>query len=274
MFFHYLSERKQCVHIGNDNSDIGTLTCGVPQGSILGPLLFLLYIYDISKCSNLLKFLLFADDTCLSYSFETNTNTESVLNKELQKVTDWLVTNRLSLNVDKSKYLIFSLNNKRDKLNITMNNEKLQEKEYAKYLGVIIDRKLNWKKHISQTKLRLSKGIGILYRVRNYVTKSTLISLYYSFIQSNVNYCLLNWGSAPASTLKTIKTSLNKAVRVMCFKDNRYHANILYEELNILPLQHCYNLNLAIFMWKLEHARLPDNITSKYQRISHKYNTR
>ena len=124
-FESYLSERKQCVHIGNDNSDIGTLTCGVPQGSILGPLLFLLYINDKTKCSNLLKFLLFADDTCLSYPFETTTNTESVLNKELQKVTDWLVTNRLSLNVDKSNYRIFSLSNKRDKLNLTMNNEKL-----------------------------------------------------------------------------------------------------------------------------------------------------
>ena len=132
-----------------------------------------------------MKFILFADDTCLQYSFEPNAKIESVLNNELEKVTDWLITNRLSLNVDKSNYLIFSLHNKRDKYNITMNNDKLQEKDYTKYLDIIIDRKLNWKQHVSQTKLRLSKGIGILYRLRSYVTKSTLISLYFDFIQSN-----------------------------------------------------------------------------------------
>ena len=85
-FESYLSKRKQCVSIGNTNSEIGMLTCGVPQGSILGPLLFLLYINDITKSSNLLKFLLFADDTCLSYSF--NENPETIINEELQKVTD------------------------------------------------------------------------------------------------------------------------------------------------------------------------------------------
>ena len=97
-------------------------------------------------------------------------------------------------------------------LNNTMNNEILHEKEETEYLGIIIDRKLNWKKHISQIKLRLSKGIGILYRMRNYITKSTLRSLYFAFIQSNIYYCLLNWGSAPTLNLKTIKTSQNKAV--------------------------------------------------------------
>ena len=112
-FESYLNERKQCVSIGNTISDVKTLTCGVPQGSILGPLLFLLYINDINKSSNLLKFLLFADDTCLSYSFKPNAKTETTINEELQKVTEWLVTNRLFLNVDKSNYLFFSLKKKR-----------------------------------------------------------------------------------------------------------------------------------------------------------------
>ena len=129
-FESYLSKRKQRVSIGDTNSEIGMLTCGVPQGNILGPLLFLLYINDITKSSNLLKFLLFADDTCLSYSFKPNENPESIINKELKKVTDWLVANRLSLNVDKSNYLIFSLIKKREKFNISMDNEILQEKEH------------------------------------------------------------------------------------------------------------------------------------------------
>ena len=104
-FESYLSERKQCVSIGNTKSEIGMLSCGVLQGSILGPLLFLLYINDITKSSNLLKFLLFADAIYLSYSIKPNENPKSIINEELQKVTDWLVANRLPLNVDKSHFL-------------------------------------------------------------------------------------------------------------------------------------------------------------------------
>ena len=81
-----------------------------------------------------------------------------------------------------------------------------------------------------------------------------IISLYFACIQSKINYCLLNWGNAPTTSLKSIKTSLNKAVRVICFKDNRYHANSLYKELNILPLEDCYKLKLAIFMWKITNS--------------------
>ena len=155
-----------------------------------------------------------------------------------------------------------------------MNNEILQEKENMKYLGVILDNKLTWKNHITQTNLRLSKGIGILYKLRQFVSQSTLKSLYFAFVQSNINYCLLNWGNAAPTNLAPIKTSLNKALRIMCFKDPRYHANILYEELRILPFDKTHKLQLAKFMWKLKHERFPLHTLSKYTTITHRYNTR
>ena len=108
-----------------------------------------------------------------------------------------------------------------------MNNEILQEKEHTKYLGVILDNKLTWKNHITQTNLRISKGIGILHKLRQCVSQSTLRSLYFAFVQSNVNYCLLNWGNAAPSNLTPIKTNLNKALRIMCYKGPMYHANII-----------------------------------------------
>ena len=112
-FESYLSNRKQCVGIGDTISEIKTIKCGVPRGSILGPLLFLLYINDITNSSTLLKFLLFADDTCLSYNYnESNPETELLLRQELQRISDWLITNRLTINVDKSNYLIFSTGKK------------------------------------------------------------------------------------------------------------------------------------------------------------------
>ena len=138
-----------------------------------------------------------------------------------------------------------------------MNKEILHEKECTKYLRVILDNKLIWKSHIAQTHFRLSKGIGILYKLRQYVSQSALRSLYFAFVHSNISYCLLNWGNAAPSNLTQIKRSLNKALRIMCYKDRMYHANTLYKKLNILPFEETYKLQLAKFMWKLEHDRLP-----------------
>ena len=142
------------------------------------------------------------------------------------------------------------------KFHLTLNNI-LQEKDHTKYLGVIIDNNLTWKNHITQIKLRLSKGIGILYKLRQVVSQSVLRSLYFAFVQSNINYCLLNWGNAAPINLTQIKTSLNKALRVMCFKDPRYHAHTLYKELKILPFEETYKQQLAKFMWTVKQNILP-----------------
>ena len=136
----------------------------------MGPLLFLLYINDITNSYTLFKFLLFADDTCLSYNYdESNPETELSLQRELQRISDWLITNRRTINVDKSNYQIFSTG-KKQKLTLAMNNEILREKEFTKYLSVVINNKLTWNQHITQTNLRLSKGVGVLYKLRRLCT--------------------------------------------------------------------------------------------------------
>ena len=114
-FESYLLNRTQCVSIGNIKSDIDMIKCGVPQGSILGPLLFLIYINDITKSSNILNFLLFADDTCLSFSYdESNHETEQLLNQEMQKISIWLATNKLTLNVGGQVKLFNLLHRKKE----------------------------------------------------------------------------------------------------------------------------------------------------------------
>ena len=104
--------------------------------------------------------------------------------------------------------------------------------------------------------------------------KQTLRTLYFTFMQSNINYCLLNWGGAASIHLNRIRVSLNKAVRALCFKNGKQNANILYKELDLLPLDESYKLHLATFMWKLENNKLPESITSKYTNTTHTYNTR
>ena len=128
----------QSTEIGDTLSEMKYIKCGVPQGSILGPLLFLLYIIDITASSSSFRFFLFADDTSILFSHKDNP--EKIINRELQKVSDWLSTNKLRLNVGKSKLLSLSLCNKQ-MVAISI-NETIEETRGAKYLGVLIDNKL------------------------------------------------------------------------------------------------------------------------------------
>ena len=261
----YLSNRYQKVKIGNTLSDERKIIHGVPQGSVLGPILFLLYINDIQNSSNILKFYLFADDTSTIYSHNNLKEIEKIYNEELIKISEWLKANKLTLNVLKSKVVIF--HSKYKKLNqqivIKINQTPIEENNYAKYLGVLIDKNLTWSHHIQNINLKLSKGQGILYRLRCYVSKPVLRTLYYSFIQPYVDYGLLNWGSAPKSYLEPIR----KIIRIICFKDKYESTNGLFKDFNILDFDENYKYKLGIFMYKLNNNLLPENIDKMFKRL-------
>ena len=196
-FKSYLSNRKQCVQIGQTVSSLQTAQCGVPQGSILGPLLFHLCVNDISQSSNLVNFHLFADDTSVFCSNKDNEMMEVSLNNELHNISNWLKANKLSLNVKKSD--VIHINNKRSdnsqKINLCFESEMLEVKSHAKYLGVLLGDNLNWKAQIQHVNLTISKGLGILAKLRQVVPEKTLRSLYNSFIQPHIDYGSLVWGS-------------------------------------------------------------------------------
>ena len=146
-FQSYLSNRKQYVSIDRHSSELLEINCGLPQGSVLGPLLFLIYENDLPNISTVLNFYLFADDTNIYYESASLQDLEKTINKELNKLYLWLNVNRLSLNVDKTNYIIFHPYNKPVKHHITIkiNKKATNEKEYIKYLGVLIDSSLSWK---------------------------------------------------------------------------------------------------------------------------------
>ena len=268
-FKSYLSERMQCTEIGNTQSNLNFIKSGVPQGSILGPLLFLLYINDIVLSSDVFKYILFADDTSLFYSHKNKKEASKIINSELTKITQWLAANKLSLNVSKSKLLVFS--NKRnneddvdDHINILLNGQILKEVDHAKYLGVLIDNKIKWNYHIDSIKLKLSKGIGLLAKIRHFVPSDTRRSLYFSFMNPYIDYNLLNWGMAPASNLDQINKKIKKAARIISFKDRDTPSTPLFKALKILPLTKSIELRQANYMWKLLNGFLPQSLSSNF----------
>ena len=184
-FRSYLLKRAQETVVGNRSSNKSFITCGVPQGSLLGPLLFLLYVNDIYCSSKKLNLYLFADDTNILHSHKDLKTLEKEMNVELHNVYQWLVSNKLTLNLKKTNFVIFRPYQKRLPFfpTIYINNRQtntlthLEYKDHVKYLGVLINYKLSWKNHIDSITLKLSKTIGLLSKIRHFVPFHTLVSI-------------------------------------------------------------------------------------------------
>ena len=188
----------------NTNSVSMKVTCGVPQGSILGPLLFILYINDIANVSNIFKINLFADDTSL---FHTHDNFEIVIketNEELIWISTWLATNKLVLNISKTNYMIFTSKGKSYNMNfsnIKIDGNNIQQVNKTKFLGIIIEQHLNWATHISHICNIIARNVGILQKLQYFVPTYVLKIQYHSLILSHLQYCTLLWANSYYSHL-------------------------------------------------------------------------
>ena len=158
-FQSYLSGRTQYVTVNGHVSDPLPITCGVPQGSVLGPLLFLIYVNDLPNVSKVMQFYLFADDTSIYFDSDNLFNLQKIVNRELKKVRKWLEANRLALNIDKTNYVIF--HSPTNNVRIKLGSKPISRVNSIKYLGVLIDSTLSWKPHIVELSKKLARTSGI-----------------------------------------------------------------------------------------------------------------
>ena len=200
----YLSNRLQFVGVNGHTLRNQTVQFGVPQGSVLRPFLFSLYINDFQNASEI-KIARFADDTLLYLSTKKFLGFEKRVNKSLDQISQWINSNKLTINLSKSKLMLVGPSVITDNQMLTfvlkIQNQNLERVKEYKYLGVIFDEKLNWKAHISHLTNKLSKVAGIFYKLRKIVNKNTLIQVYYALVHSHLIYGILSWGRACKSAI-------------------------------------------------------------------------
>ena len=272
----YLMNRYQYVNINGTNSDYMNVLCGVPQGSILGPILFILYINDMCNVSILLKPILFADDTNLFYSGKDIKELCSVVSIELDKLCTWFQVNKLSLNTSKTNFMVFTNKSCDDTYHVCMNGLLLSRVFVTKFLGVHMDSKLDWNYHINIVRNKIAKKVSVMNRVKHVLTSSALYSLYCTLVMPYLTYCCEVWGNNYKTRIHSLFILQKRAIRICLNTDYKCHTKPLFYQLRSLNVFDTIDFNSLVFMYKAFHNLLPTSLMSYFKKVndSHNHNTR
>ena len=254
----YFSERAQFVEFNNVRSSPQGISCRVPQGSILGPLFFILYVNDLNNAP-LLDVILFADDTNLFISHNDPGYLNDTLNSELNNLSSWFAANRLSLNLCKTNFRVFKPRQKKQlfEFHVSIDEQPIPRVSETMFLGVFADVNLSWKSHISQLASKLSKSIGIIHKSRLFLSTHSLRTLHNSTILPYLNYCNLTWGGTYKTNFQGIVILQKPAVRIV--NNSTYDANTgsIFKKLKLLKLHDIHLFQLRFLMFSFKNSTLP-----------------
>ena len=257
-FKSYLSNRKQYVSINGYDTNLADVKFGVPQGSVLGPLLFLIYINDLNQSLKFCKVYHFADDTNLIHFSKTVYRLNKYVNIDLKNLTYWLNANRISLNVKKTELVIFKHQRKKldSPIKIKPNHKTLYPSKSVKYLSIKIDENLKWKQHIHDIAIKVNRANALLFTIRNYANKHILRTIYFAIFDSHINYANLIWGQNlhPVNRIVILR---KKASRIMNFQSIDSHSSPLFKSNHILKLQDKIIIENILFINKSFNNLLP-----------------
>ena len=285
-FESYLSGRSlnvKCVPSSTgkiERSETFQINVGTPQGSCLGPLLFLIFCNDLHIHLELCSSILFADDTTI-YKSHSNLNfLKWSIEEDLKIVSDWLRANKLTLNLSKTVFMLFPKSNKPVVCQLSIDDVRIVETKVTKFLGVWIDNRLKWETHYTKLIIKLKQGMGLLRKGRNFLDTSSLRILYFAQFHSHLNYCLSCWGNMLS------KQNLNKLQNIQndCIKiiNNNQTTTDMYKKHGILTISQLLRLENCKMMYKAKQNLLPVNVVKaietdhhgKSLKKSHRYCTR
>ena len=248
----YLENRRQFVSVNGVQSSISSISYGIPQGSVLGPILFLFYINDLPKViCNSSKLTLFADDTTISISHQDQSVLISESNSQLEKIHSWCLSNRLTINTSKTEILYVSNRNLGENTDqVSLGNQRLEKSKNCKFLGVTIDEKLNFKDHILSVIGKISITVGLLYKFRNSLNLDAKLNFYYSLIYPLINYNIIVWGGTYSTHLQNLINLQKRSIRIISNAPYDAHTDPLFYRLKILKLKDLFLYNLCVYMFK------------------------
>uniref|UniRef100_A0A672FS48 Reverse transcriptase domain-containing protein n=1 Tax=Salarias fasciatus TaxID=181472 RepID=A0A672FS48_SALFA len=258
---NYIKNRQQFVQLKDFKSPELNITYGVPQGSVLGPKLFIMYINDIGKVSDILSPVVFADDTNIFCTGDDLQQMMDIVSQELSKLKSWFNRNKLSLNSEKTKFMLFGNQKNNIKVKLMIDNVLVERVYDNKFLGVILDHKLCWKNHTTYISSKLARNVGIMGRVKHMLNERALLLLYCSLVLPYLMYCVAVWGNTYKSTLQKICTlQKKKAIRIVHKVSYNDHTNQLFLKSDMLKFMDLVKLQTVQIAYKAEHNLLPGNL--------------
>lgn len=270
-FIHsYLTDREQAVSISNHLSNFKIINRGVPQGSILGPILFTVYINDLtSHLSHCLPYL-YADDTTILTACTSIDTVTFKLNSDLENIIRWCRHNSLEINPSKTVFVLFHPTQKKvtEYPSITVNNYPIKASSQCRFLGVILDANLKYTSHVSHLKQKAAYGIRILIKARPYFGPNTLLSLYYAFVHSHFTYCIASWCNTYSTHLAPLQYVQNQAIRIITYQPSRCSASAILQGLRILTIHKLFLFNMATLTYNSLHSNMPFMVFNKEQLIN------
>lgn len=279
-FKDYLSGRSQTVAINGCMSEFKEILTGVPQGSVLGPFLFLIFINDLPDCLHRTASNMYADDTEIHASGETITEVNSILQQDVDNIAMWFYNNKLVVNSSKSYCMLVSSNRNvvSDALDIYVHGAKIEQVQSIRYLGLHPDSMLSWSVHIMKLCNKIAPKVGLLRRLKHIVPVECLKNIYQTTVQCHIDYCITIWGFTSSAYLDKVQRLQNRAARIITGKYDRFNIRgiNLVKELGWLNLRQRRDYFTAIFVFQALHGTSPDHMVDlfTYSGDINLYNTR
>ena len=265
MISSYLKERTQSVQIGQTRSKTLEIEMGVPQGSILGPLLFILYINDFPHISKEITAYLYADDTAVFIEGTNESSLQNTVDIVMPKISEWFTANQLSINTDKTCYQIYSKRKDKKEIKLSIQSVEIKRTDIVKYLGMFIDENMKWNMHINKLYTVLCRNVGIITKVKYFLSTNHLLLLYNALFASYVNYCCFIYSNSYSSTLSKIQKLQKRLIRIVDGQPKLAHTDPIFKKLKLLKIKDIGAQQMILILHRKICNNLPEEVSQLFQ---------